>query len=55
MMLLVAVLSVKAENAQYQDVHYAIDADHLTAEVTLNPRAAGELLIPETIVVGQNS
>ena len=55
MMLLVAVLSVNAENAQYQDVHYTIDADHLTAEVTLNPRATGELLIPETIVVGQNT
>ena len=54
-MLLAAVLTVNAEDAQYQDVHYTVDDNHLTAEVTLNPKASGELLIPETIVVGQNT
>ena len=55
MTLLVAALSVKAENAQYQDINYTVDDNHLTAEVTLNPKASGELLIPETIVVGQHT
>ena len=58
MILPVAVLVanlVCAEDAQYQDVHYTVDDNRLTAEVTLNPKASGELLIPETIVVGQNT
>ena len=55
MTLLVAALVVKAENAQYQDINYSVDDNHLTAEVTLNPKVSGELLIPETIVVGQNT
>ena len=54
MTLWVAVL-VNAENAQYQDINYSIEDNHLTAEVTLNPRAEGEILIPETIVVGQHT
>ena len=49
------MLSGKAEDAQYQDVFYSIDAIHLTAEVASNPKAFGELLIPETIVAGQNT
>ena len=49
------MLSGKAEDAQYQDVFYSIDAIHLTAEVASNPKASGELLIPETIVAGQNT
>ena len=55
MISLVAVLTINAQDAQYQDIHYTVDEDHLTAEVGLNPRAAGELFIPETIVVGQNT
>ena len=43
-----------AQTALYQDVHYTIDENHLTAEVTLNPKASGELFIPETIVAGQH-
>ena len=54
MTLWVAVL-VNAENAQYQDINYSIEDNHLTAEVTLNPRAEGEILIPEPIVVGQHT
>ena len=38
----------------YQDLRYSLDENHLTAEVALNQRATGELLIPETISVGQN-
>ena len=53
--LLVSVLFVNAEDAQYQDVFYSVDDNHLTAEVVSNPKASGELLIPETIVVGQNT
>ena len=54
-MLLAAVFTVNAEDAQYQDVYYTIDINHLTAEVALNPKASGELFIPEQIVVGQNT
>ena len=53
-MLLVAVLVANAQDALYQDVHYTINENRLTAEVTLNPKASGELFIPETIVAGQN-
>ena len=52
---MVAVLTCKAEDAQYQDVFYAVDDNHLTAEVSANPKASGELFIPETIIVGQNT
>lgn len=55
MIALVAALAVSAQDAQYQDVHYTVDESLLTAEVGLNPRAAGEIFIPETIVVGQNT
>lgn len=54
-MLPVAVLTLNAEEAQYQDVFYSVDDNHLTAEVVSNPKASGELLIPETISVGQNT
>ena len=54
-MLLAAVFTANAEDAQYQDVYYTIDINHLTAEVALNPKASGELFIPEQIVVGQNT
>ena len=43
-----------AGDAQYQDVYYSLDENHLTAEVTLNPKASGELFLPEQITVGQN-
>ena len=49
-----ATVTVNAQDAQYQDIHYNVDESHLTAEVGLNPRVTGELLIPETIVVGQH-
>ena len=55
LMSLVAVFILKAADAQYQDVYYAVDDNHLTAEVSLNPKASGELLIPEQITVGQNT
>ena len=42
-----------AEDVQFQDVFYAVDDNHLTAEVSANPKASGDLLIPETITVGQ--
>ena len=57
-MLQVAVLIANVANAvdaQYQDVHYAVDEITLTAEVVANPRATGELFIPEHIVVGQDT
>ena len=53
--LLVFALSANAENAQYQDVNYSLDEIRLTAEVTANPKASGELFIPEKIVAGQNT
>ena len=53
--LLLSVSPAYADDAQYQDLRYSIDPNYLTAEVVLNPRVTGELLIPETIVVGQNS
>ena len=53
--LLVSVLCVNAEDAQYQDIFYSVDDNHLTAEVVSNPKASGDILIPETIVVGQNT
>ena len=55
MTLLVAAWSVKAGDALYQDIRYTIDENHLTAEVTLNPRATGEVFIPEHIVAGQHT
>ena len=53
-MLWVAVF-VNAQDVQFQDIHYTVDENHLTAEVASNPKASGELLIPEKIVVGQNT
>ena len=47
--------SLTAGEAQYQDVNYTFDENHMTAEVALNPRATGEIFIPEQIQVGQNS
>lgn len=44
-----------AGEASYQDLRYTLDENHLTAEVALNPRATGELLIPEQIKAGQNT
>ena len=44
-----------AGEAQYQDINYTFDENHMTAEVALNPRATGEIFIPEQIQVGQNS
>ena len=55
MISLVAALAVNAQDAQYQDIHYTVDENRLTAEVGPNPRAAGEVFIPETIIVGQNT
>ena len=52
--MLLAAVCVKAQTALYQDVHYTIDENRLTAEVALNPKASGELFIPETIVAGQH-
>lgn len=43
-----------AGEALYQDVLYSLDDDRLTAEVALNPKATGELLIPEQITAGQS-
>ena len=53
--ILIAALPLHAEEATYQDLRYTLDENHLTAEVTLNPRAAGEIMIPEKIIVGQNT
>ena len=55
MLTAVAVMTVNAQDAQYQDIHYNVDENHLTAEVGSNPRVTGELLIPQTIVVGQHT
>ena len=41
--------------AYYQDIRYTLDENHLTAEVALNPKASGELFIPEQIIYGQNT
>ena len=46
---------LQAQDVQFQDIHYTVDENHLTAEVAANPKASGELLIPEKIVVGQNT
>ena len=46
---------VFAQDAQYQDIHYTLDDIRLTAEVASNPKVSGELFIPETITVGQNT
>lgn len=54
-LLLTAGLNLFAGNAQYQDVRYTLDDIRMTAEVAVNTQASGELLIPETIVVGQDS
>ena len=61
-MVWVAVLTVslfcvpvQADDAMYQDIRYTLDDNHLTAEVASNPRAAGELYLPEQITVGQNT
>ena len=54
-LLMLSTASLFAENAQYQDVYYTVDDNHLTAEVALNPKASGELFIPETIIVGQHT
>ena len=42
---------LQAQDVQFQDIHYTVDENHLTAEVASNPKASGELLIPEKIVV----
>ena len=55
MTLTVVALNAKATEAQYQDIYYEIDDTHRTAEVTFNPRATGDLIIPSTIVVGQHT
>ena len=52
--LLVVASGSNAQNAQYQDIHYTVDDNHMTAEVTLNPKASGEIFLPETIQLGQN-
>ena len=44
-----------AAPAQYQDIHYEIDPAYRTAEVSFNQRAVGDLIIPSTIVVGQET
>ena len=46
---------LSAQDAQYQDIHYTLDDIRLTAEVASNPKVSGELFIPETITVGQNT
>ena len=46
---------LQAQDVQFQDIHYTVDENHLTAEVASNPKASGELLIPEKIDVGQNT
>ena len=43
------------EEAYYQDVRYTLDNNYLTAEVASNPKLSGKVLIPETIVAGQNT
>ena len=53
--ILFCVSPIHAEEATYQDLRYTLDENHLTAEVTLKPRAAGEIMIPEKIIVGQNT
>jgi hypothetical protein len=55
MTLLVVAWRVNAGDALYQDIRYTIDENYLTAEVTLNPRATGEVFIPENIVAGQHT
>ena len=50
--VLVSIL-VCAGEAQFQDIHYSVDDNHMTAEVVANPRATGELFLPEQITVGQ--
>ena len=47
-------LSCAAEDAFYQDIRYTLDENHLTAEVAINQRVSGELLIPAEITVGQH-
>ena len=56
-LILMCCLSLfsQAEDAVYQEVHYTIDTDRLTAEVALNPQASGELYIPEEITIGQET
>ena len=46
---------ILADEAMYQDIRYLVDDNDLTAEVARNASASGELLIPEHIVVGQNT
>ena len=53
--LATSLSSVFAQDAQYQDIHYTLDDIRLTAEVASNPKVSGELFIPETITVGQNT
>ena len=47
-------LTASAGDALFQDIRYSLDDNRLTAEVTLNPRATGEVFIPEQITAGQN-
>ena len=49
----VCALNAWAEEAVYEDIVYSLDLDKMTAEVGLNPRAYGEIVIPETIKVDQ--
>ena len=55
MTLMVVAFSAKAAQAQYQDIFYEIDPAHLTAEVSSNPRVVGDIIIPSSIVVGQET
>ena len=44
-----------AGDAMYQEVLYTLDDNTLTAEVALNPKVSGEILIPEQIQAGQHT
>ena len=53
--ILICILPLHAEEATYQDLRYTLDENHLTAEVALNTQTTGEIMIPEKIIVGQNT
>ncbi|MCQ2331266.1 MAG: leucine-rich repeat domain-containing protein, partial [Paludibacteraceae bacterium] len=55
LLLLSAVGVCAQETALYNDLHFALDPIHKTAAVSSNPFVTGEILIPETIVVGQDT
>ena len=54
-MVLLATLSIKAEEAMYNDVLYNIDTETLTAEVAINLKVEGEIVIPSEIQVGEKT